>query len=175
VNDIAENAKARIQNITQQYTDGKINAAEWTIRMGNEIKNGHKAMAALARGGREQMRAQDWGRVGNQIAKQNGYLMRFSGDVIYNKVSAAQMVNRAGMYADAMYGTYHNTVQVREAQAGVAIARRVLDGSAEHCEDCPGLADQGWVPIAELTPIGDSECGANCRCTIEYGTEAQAA
>lgn len=43
------------------------------------------------------------------------------------------------------------------------------DGFLVHnCNDCPPLADLGWVPIDEMVPIGESACLVRCRCSVEY-------
>jgi hypothetical protein len=41
-------------------------------------------------------------------------------------------------------------------------------GHADHCDDCPPLAAQGWQPLGTLPDIGDTECGGQCHCHFEY-------
>jgi hypothetical protein len=183
--EIGEGARSRMQSITARLSRGEISNGEWQLGMLREIKNGQSAMAILARGGKQQMTASDWGRVGGRIRAQNRYFLGFSSDVVAGQQSEAQMLNRAAQYADALYATYQNAVALRERAAGVTMARRVLDAGAQHCEDCPALATEEYVPIDEIVPIGDTACQVSCRCTIEYqepeagsenaGAEAQAA
>jgi len=45
--------------------------------------------------------------------------------------------------------------------------RRYLAPDADHCQDCFDLAGLGWTAIDEVVPIGETECGDNCECTIE--------
>jgi hypothetical protein len=79
------------------------------------------------------------------------------------------------MYADALYSTFANVQTAREASlGGQRYARRIIDPAAEHCDECPELADRGWVPIEEMVPIGDTTCLTNCRCEIEYSDGADA-
>jgi hypothetical protein len=160
--------------LAKRLNSNEISNAEWQIAMQAEIKQAHRAMAVLAKGGKAMMGPRDWGRVGQKIAAQNAYLLRFGAEIATGQVSEAQLANRAQMYADASYATYQNSITLRERAAGVRLARRVLDTGAQHCEDCPPLAALGWIPIEELVPIGATECQVQCRCTIEYQTEAEA-
>jgi hypothetical protein len=172
--EIGEGARERMQSLTAKMSLGQISNAEWQLGMLDEIKNSHRALAELAKGGKEMMTARDWGLLGARVRQQNQYFLGFASDVITGQMSEAQVVNRAGLYADALYSTYQNTVALRERGAGVRLARRVLDAGAQHCEDCPPLAALDWIPIEEMTPIGDTPCQVQCRCTIEYQTEVEA-
>jgi hypothetical protein len=173
IREIGEGARERMLALAKRLNRNEISNAEWQIAMQAEIKQAHRAMAVLAKGGKAQMELRDWGRVGQKIAAQNAYLLRFGAEIATGQVSEAQLPNRAQMYADASYATYQNSIALRERAAGVRLARRVLDTGAQHCEDCPPLAALGWIPIEEMTPIGATDCQVQCRCTIEYQTEAQ--
>jgi hypothetical protein len=173
ITEIGEGARGRMLTLAERLNRKEISNAEWQIAMQAEIKQAHRAMAVLAKGGKAEMGPRDWGRVGQKIAAQNAYLLRFGAEIASGQVSEAQLPNRAQMYADAAYATYQNSVALRERSSGVRTARRVLDTGAQHCEDCPPLAALGWVPIDELVPIGATDCQVNCRCTIEYQTEAE--
>ena len=171
VNEISSGAKERMQGLARDKVAGRISGAEFELGMKEEIKQLHRTMGVLAKGGKEQMTAADWGRVGNVVARQNDFMLGFGADVARDQVTDAQLVNRAGQYAEAGYSTFQNMDAVSKRDAGAKLARRVLDEAAEHCEECPDLADLGWVPIEEITPIGDTTCQVNCRCTIEYSDE----
>lgn len=135
--EIGEGARERMQSLTAKMSLGQISNPKWQLGMLDEIKNSHRALAELAKGGKEMMTARDWGLLGARVRQQNQYFLGFAGDVITGQMSEAQIVNRAGLYADALYSTYQNTVALRERAAGVRTARRVLDTGAQHCEDCP--------------------------------------
>jgi len=173
IREIGEGARERMLTLAERLNRNQISNAEWQIAMQAEIKQAHRAMAVLAKGGKAQMQLRDWGRVGQKIASENAYLLRFGAEIATGQVSEAQLANRAQMYADASYATYQNSIALRERGAGVRLARRVLDTGAQHCEDCPPLAALDWVPIEELVPIGATDCQVQCRCTIEYQTEAE--
>jgi hypothetical protein len=133
-------------------------------------------MAALAVGGLRQITTHEQARTEERIREQKSFLIRFYTQGPF--LSDAQAVARISQYAGATYGTYQEARRSSHAEAGKDEARRVLDEGAEHCADCLILAERDWVPIDELVPIGESECGANCRCDVEYriaATEGEAA
>jgi hypothetical protein len=168
VKEIGDAAKSRLRQLTEAKTRGEISQAAWEVAMKSEIKNLHRTMAVMARGGKDQMTQRDWGRVGRVIANQNKYLNQFSDDAALGQLSDAQQIARAEIYANSAYSTYENGVAVRNLESGVTRGRRVLEESAQHCDECPDLATEEFIPIDEITPIGDTPCQANCRCTIEY-------
>ena len=168
VREIGDTAKQRMRSITEREVAGDISRASWELAMRDEIKNLHRTMATIARGGKEQMTQRDWGRVGNVIAKQNAYLNQFGSQVAHGQVSDAQQLARAELYANSAFSTYENAVAVRNAESGVTRARRVLEDGAAHCADCEDFATDEFIPLDEIVPIGQSECQSNCRCTIEY-------
>lgn len=159
-------SKRRIGQSTDQLIAGKINAAEWTIRMREEIRAGHRAAAMLANGGK--MTPQALGRLGATVRAQYEYLARLSSQIENGEVALnGKLRARAKMYGQAIRLSYENQVRAREAHARMSEERRVLS-SAEHCADCVGYAAAGWQPIGTLPQIGDSQCRANCHCHFEY-------
>ena len=64
--------------------------------------------------------------------------------------------------------TYESIKRDEHKDAGFDEERSVLDEGALHCADCPAEAAKGWVPVGELTPIGERECMTKCRCSIEF-------
>ena len=103
------------------------------------------------------------------VARQLGYLDRFA-DAIRTgaHLLGGRTEARAAMYADAAWQTAANTELASQQRHGTGEARRILGAAERHCVDCPGLADLGWVPIDEMVPIGDTQCGGRCKCSIEY-------
>ncbi len=82
-------------------------------------------------------------------------------------------LSRAGMYGKWGNGFYQN-IELEQAKSKYTEARRVLGPTEDHCHDsdersgCVELAAKGWMPIAEMTPIGDATCYSNCLCHIQY-------
>jgi hypothetical protein len=190
--------------LATSYLTGKRSLAEYQVEMQQQIRDGHRAMAVLANGGYRQMTAAAWGQVGGIVARESTYALRLAAELARDElmrgaiargeiteadaqleVSAAQLLNRSTMYADALYSTHENAVLQRERRAGVIEARRILDPEANHClpdpkrnmRSCPELAEDAegnqldWAPIETVVPIGETPCGPNCRCSIEYRRE----
>ncbi|MCI0390319.1 MAG: hypothetical protein MOB07_16335 [Acidobacteria bacterium] len=159
-------SKERIDAFTSELIAGKINAAEWTLRMRDEIKNGHRAAALIANGGR--LNPSTTGRLGATVRAQYEYLSRFAsgiqnGDIPLN----GRLRARAKLYAQSVLLGYESQVRARERLAGSKEERRVLS-AVEHCVDCVEFARRGWQPIGSLPQIGDSICKSNCHCRFEY-------
>lgn len=165
---IGEASRERLRSITEKEVAGEISRATWELAMRSEVKQLHTTMAVLARGGKDQMRQSDWGRLGNVIAKQNAYLNKFGSEVAHGMVSEEQQLARSEMYASSAYSTFENSRAAAQQESGIERARRVLEDGAQHCEDCEDFATDDFIPIDEVVPIGESECQANCRCVIEY-------
>lgn len=159
-------SKDKIGAFTDELIKGKITVAEWTLRMREEIKNGHRAAALLANVGKLNPSAQ--GKLGATVRAQYDYLSRFSsaiqnGDAPLNK----RLVARAKMYGQAVLVGYENQARAREQRAGARLERRVLS-PVESCADCIAAAARRWQPIGTLPQIGDSVCKVNCHCRFEY-------
>lgn len=173
VSDVLERARGEMASVTEDFVNGSINRAAWTIEMRALISRSHGAMAMLAQGGRDAMDASSWGAAGQKIRSELDYLRGFERAVANDELSEAAILSRAEKYADALYPTYAAGVLAREKEAGVTRVLRVLgDPLTGHCEDCPGLA--GEYDIDEVPAIGDSSCGSACNCEI-ISVEAVAA
>ena len=177
---VVAKSQSEIKLISERLVAGDITLAEWQTGMAQQIKLGHTASAAAARGGWAQMTQADWGATGQLVKKQYAYLGKFSSDIESGKVKLdGRFLTRAQMYGQAERGTYE-TMRSRYAAAnkGAVEERRVLEPGAEHCEahgDRPGcveLAELGWQPIGTLPRIGEATCWTNCLCHFETRDEA---
>jgi hypothetical protein len=162
----------RLERIEEDRRSGRMFETEAQHLTGREITLAHRMMAALASGGLKQLDAGARGEVDQRIDSEIRYLVRFYTQGPY--LSDAQAVARISQYASATYATYQRTRAASNYGAGNDEARRVLEPGAEHCEDCVILAERDWVPISELVAIGDSECGSNCRCHLEFRQTSEA-
>ena len=159
-------SKATIDGFTQDLIAGRINAAEWSLRMREEIRNGHRAAALLANGGK--LNPSALGKLGATVRAQYEYLSRFSAAIQNGEVALDKRLSaRAQMYAQAVLPSYENQVRARERRAGTRQERRVLS-PVESCVDCIEYARRGWQLIGTLPQIGDSICRVNCHCRFEY-------
>ncbi len=88
-------------------------------------------------------------------------------------MTPGQFVARLEQYGNAAWQAaqrVHRGSAKRSQLAGGFVSERRILGQpkTEHCEDCPPIAQQGWVPIGTLPDIGDSECNGMCLCHFEY-------
>lgn len=83
-------------------------------------------------------------------------------------VPVAQIAARAGSYMDAALITFERGRYTLHTFLDFAEGRRVLNPQAEHCRGCDEQAAFGWVPIAEVKPLGFEDCAQWCKCDLEY-------
>lgn len=126
--------------------------------------------AALVLNGPAPMAADERLIFAQQVVSQEAFLRNFQAEV----VSGAQppdgtLVARAGMYGQAAYAVGQNTNRGIMLLRGKAEGRRMLGAEDDrNCEECPPLAELGWMPVKDLVPIGSTVCRGNCRCWFEY-------
>lgn len=169
----AEFIQPRLETITQRFIAGKIDLATWQTQFARELKDGYLVQYMIGRGGRAQMGAADFGRIGGHLAFEYRHLDQFAQEIKAGKLSAGQILTRAGMYADGVRTSFFEGLTAAKGDAGYVEERRILN-PAEHCEDCIGYAGLGWQPIGSLPPPGiGSRCNHNCRCTMDYRTAAE--
>jgi hypothetical protein len=132
-------------------------------------------MELAAKGGR--LTARDYGRIGARLRTQYRYLQGFALDVEAGRLSAGQIVARAGLYAAGFNGAYERARRDEwqdRAAAGVAVDARNVLAAAEHCQNgggktgCQDEAARGWVPLHLMSTPGGRRCRSNCLCRLEF-------
>ena len=162
------NAETRLGNLTQNLVDGKTDIFDWKLAMKDEIKNGHRAMAIVANGGKDQMTPAAWGRVGAIIREQYKFLDNFANLLDNKDLAITQaLVSRAKLYGAALYPSYVSGVRAREKAGGATEERSVLTPRDGWCDLCVSEAARDWVAMGDLVPIGDRTCLIRCRCSYE--------
>ena len=171
--DSIEQREKSIIRHAEALANGQLGGAQYVSLEHLLLKRQGLQEAALAAGGWDRLTPSDRGRVGAML-QHDIYpaLARQAHDAAEGKLSPAQAVSRVHM----MMGTERAMgLQIeREHQppaklGSVRIARRHLDSDAKNCEDCVGLAGQGWQLEDDMpVPGNDSICDGNCRCSIEY-------
>lgn len=158
--------KAEMREQTGLMATGKISLPEWQSRMRQYVDAIYLISVAIAEG--------EWDITAEQVEankeerkKQLAFLLLFASDIATGKQKPNNsMIARIGLYAAAGWAVLQG-IKAAVAKGKYTEERRVLS-PAHHCEDCPPLAALGWQPIGTLPPIGDSECGANCKCFMEW-------
>lgn len=79
-----------------------------------------------------------------------------------------QFVARVEQYGSSTWGSSQEVARARIAREREAVEERRILGIADHCHDCPPLAEMGWRPIGSLPPIGQTECGPHCHCLFKF-------
>jgi hypothetical protein len=141
------------------------------VALKEQIKLAHMANAALARGGWDNMRPQDWQRVESLVAEQFDYARGFAQDIARGRYGrggdlSSGVLSRAAQYSDAARATYENERTQAHKESGATHATRIA-AATDHCPTCQ--AENGVKRlIDEVVAIGDSECLGNCHCVIIY-------
>ena len=160
--------KRQMKRIATQYTAKSSSLTEFEIQMATVLRQSHLLAAGVARGGKAYMTPKSWGTAGQKIKEQYQYLSRFERAIKNGKVSDAQLVYRAQLYASSIRTAYLQQSHDEQKQVdGQRKGRRLLN-AAESCSGCIGEADREWIPIDEMTPIGAFSCGQFCLCELEY-------
>ncbi len=147
--------------------NGTMTPAQFQAAARADIKAAHIQARLLAIGGRENATPKDWGKVGNELRNQYGYLAEFAATP---EMSEAYAANRASLYGGAaVKGTYTAGQQSSHAANGYDQARKVGPNDGATCSDCSEEIAQGWVPIEDAPTIGHTQCLSNCRCEVEFG------
>ena len=167
VDNLADMASRRMADYSRRLLDGGMSLADWQARMMADIKASHVAAGVAAHGGKAQMSQADWGRVGQRVRAEYGYLRGFAQDIAFGRQPLnGTLPARASQYGQASRVTYEHVKGGDDKARGMTVERNVLHGR-DHCSLCPTLSEKGWVPIGTLPPIGSRPCRSLDRCTIE--------
>lgn len=163
----------KLESLLKRYTrmlgNGQITLDQWQGSVREAIKSAHIQAAIIGYGGREAMGSAEFGRIGQRLRLEYGYLQNFVRDLLSNRVSTPMAMARIGLYAQSVRGSYWQGTELREQKRGFSLMRRKLDAQAQHCQDCLDYAARGIVPIGSLPMPGQRcACGARCKCSIEY-------
>ena len=146
----------------------EVSRADWELGMRRLIKNTHLNAVALERGGWANMRPQDYGRAGQIIREQYGYLKQFGLDIASGKQRIDGTLDfRAKLYTEAgrnsMYRSMHANMK-----AEITHVQSVLH-ARDNCRGCLDLAGR-WFRIGDpaYKLPGNRDCLHNCRCSENF-------
>lgn len=170
--EVTNNLSQEMRAITESLQAGRLTLPEWQLQMEQRIKDSHLAFFSASRGGWEQMTFSDFGRAGNMIKKQYGYLRRWAEELSQGLPLDGRQLVRAELYGQAARTVLVEIEREEQALRGRTQKRNVL-GVADHCDECIAMTELGWVDIeagAEqgFTPIGQRICLVRCKCFMEY-------
>jgi hypothetical protein len=162
-----EAAQQRMAALAESLRDGTVTLDDWIVEMRRAIKEVHLYSAAASRGGWAQMSQADYGRVGQLVREQYGYLENFANEIATGLVLDGRFLARVALYGSAGRRTFHKTERADMEQRAMDEERSLLN-PADHCGECVAEAGKGWQPIGSLIPIGERTCKVNCKCDFEY-------
>jgi len=163
----------QLRRFTQMLADGNITIDQWQGSVREAIKAAHIQATVLGHGGKDGMGSAEYGRIGQRLRAEYGYLQKFAGDILAGRVSTAMALARVQLYAESVRGSYWEGSSIRQERQGYSLMRRILDPQAQHCDDCLRYARAGLVSMGSLPMPGQRcECRSRCRCSVEYKRNA---
>jgi len=170
--DLLQNAESPTAVLNEGLRNKTLNVNDWEITMREQIKNVHLSAIATERGGWENMTFEDYGRAGNAIREQYGYLRNFAEEIATGKAPMdGRMDVRANLYIKAGRETFYKSKQNTAINAGLQYVKsiRFLGDSCEECIAFDGV----WYLIGDpkYKLPGQRICNKNCRCDEAYGKD----
>jgi len=172
---VANAVQRDLRDLTGRLVNGEISRQQWYDAMRSTMKQEYRAAYLASIGGLENYDRSEISKFGWRMRPHYRWLDNFLAEIESGKQPLNGFaVVRAGMYGRAANGIYQNERMRVAAEAGFFEARRKLGPNEEHCEStlnrpgCVELADMGWMPIAEMIPIGEATCLSHCLCEMEF-------
>lgn len=167
--------QTEMRELTAQLVNGSVTREYWYKTMREMMKNEYRASWLASIGGSANYTRSEVSRFGWAMRKHYRYLNNFLDEILSGKQPLnGRAIVRAGMYARAANAIYQNNLLAVAIRSGMREAMRELGPNESHCHDsrtrpgCVELADKGWMPIAEMTEIGDATCISNCLCSLRF-------
>jgi len=159
--------QTRARTLAAELRNGTITLREWNAGMREVVKNTQLFSAAAGKGGWAQLTASDYGRVGQRVRAQYGYLDQFQAELRAGLGRDGMFSRRSESYAEAGRPLYHEVEREVQREAGKREERSRLS-PAEHCLECLTEAARDWQPLGAVVPVGQRICLNGCKCYMEY-------
>jgi hypothetical protein len=162
-----------LRGLTEQLRAGSLDLRSWQLAMRDAVKAGHLAAGMAAKGGKSQMTQSDYGRIGQILRTEYGYLNRLVEGIANGSIPLdGRVLQRAEQYGKAARETYM-VIERREYQLRGKTEERNVRGKHDSCEAGvrPGCVEEtarGWVSIGTLSHPGSRTCLGNCGCRLEF-------
>lgn len=143
--EFADAIKDRADVLTSRLAAGEITIGQWVTQAREDLKIAYLNQYALGRGGFAQMKPEDYGSIGGQLANQYAYLQDFAEEIAQGGLTEGQIRARLRMY-------FESSTQAFERAKARAF----------------GLA---FDALPAYPGDGKSECLSNCRCGWELKLE----
>jgi hypothetical protein len=146
----------------------QLSLADWEVGMRRVVKNTHLNAIALERGGWANMTPADYGRAGQIIREQYGYLRGFANDIASGKQRLDGTLGvRAKLYTRAGRNSYYRSKAAN--MSGSVTHQRSIRSARDSCRQCLDLDRKVFrIDDASFPLPGQRICRANCQCHLEY-------
>ena len=157
--DTADPAKA----LAEALRGRAVNLADWEIGMRRVVKNTHLNAIALERGGWANLTPSDYGRAGQIIREQYGYLKGFANDIASGKQRLDGTLGvRAHLYSQAGRNSYYRSKA--ENISDRVTHQRSIRGKRDSCWQCVELDRKVFRIDDSSFPLpGRRVCNHNCQ------------
>ena len=164
--DTADPAKA----LGEAFRGRQVSLADWEVAMRRHVKNTQLNAVAMERGGYANMTPSDFGRVGQIVREQYGYLKGFAADIASGKQKLdGTLARRASLYSQSARNSYYRS---KAANATGKVTHQMSVRSArDSCWQCREL-DRKVFRIDDTSFLlpGRRVCNHNCQCHLAYLT-----
>jgi hypothetical protein len=120
-----EKLATKLRRYTQMLSDGNLTLDQWQASVREAIKAAHIQNAIIGKGGRDNMTASDYGKVGQRLRQEYAYLQGFASDLLEQRVSLPMALARIGLYAESSRGSYWQGTELRQQEQGYSLMRRI--------------------------------------------------
>lgn len=168
VDSIIDREALTMRGIAQDLIAGRINLAEFQLRMSTNVKRLNVSMAIAGSGGVNATSAADYGYIGSLVKRQYQFLRGMAEQIKSGEQKLdGTLMTRVALYAQSSRDTFEQMRQ-HAAKANGKSQYRNLIGVADHCPECLSETARGWVPIGSLIPVGQRLCKSNCHCSLAF-------
>jgi hypothetical protein len=168
----------KLTKLANELIDGKISLLSWQIASKQTLKELHLANMLLARGGKKNIRTNDYLAVGRILKVEYRYFQQFAKDIqrgystnaegVKTYMTKARLLDRVKKYALSSKVSFEKGIEINMSETGFTHCRRYLN-SRIPCPTCPEYAHMGLQLIGKLPlPKTQCVCGSRCRCSIKY-------
>lgn len=166
----------RLKSIAARALKNKWDTGELEKALKLEVKNVAIQMAIAGAGGDKRIAqmnkkelGQFYGGISGQLKDTYKRIEKFTKQISRGKLSEPQILARAKSYVNSVTPQFSKAQLFERKNAGVMLAKRLLDPVANHCPACPRYATSDFVPIEKIVPVGVAcPCGRHCRCRVIF-------
>lgn len=156
--------------LAQGLRNRELSLADFELGMRREIKRAHLTAIATERGGWANMTQADYGRAGQTIREQYGFLRGFANEIGDGRQRLdGTLDRRARMYTDAARTTFYKS---KHANRGASIEWvRSIRNARDSCQGCIDL-NGVWYRVGDAAYLlpGQRTCLTSCLCSEELGS-----